>query len=146
MTTQKTILLKEVSDAITAKGKGYKRVKDENGVKYSCFDQLYFQYLIQGATVNATIEEKNNYFNLIAVSKPSSVEKFEASLDSNTIQDRIQKNVEEKRENIKWLNAVNNATLLVSNGVIPVDGEGAVATVERIAKLIYGIKPPVTAQ
>jgi len=59
----------------------------------------------------------------------------------NKQQERIGKAMTEKRDNIKWLNAVNNATLLISNGLYPV-GESVVITVEFLAKQIYGIKQP----
>ncbi len=45
------------------------------------------------------------------VSKP--VERFEASLDADTQQKRIDKAVEEKRKNISWLNAKTNAVNLI---------------------------------
>jgi ssDNA-binding Zn-finger/Zn-ribbon topoisomerase 1 len=41
-------------------------------------------------------------------------ESFSRSLEQDKQQERIDKAIKEKKENIKWLNALNNATYLIA--------------------------------
>lgn len=70
--------------------------------------------------------------------KQTPAEKFASQLEESDQQQRIKKGVQEKRDSIKWLNAINNATqIMVAKGEKFKDSESILAAVHSMAMKMY---------
>lgn len=134
----KTITVSEVSQQQTQAGADRIIIKDHEGVSYSFFKDYegkltipYQEFDKLGIKINSTVSivyvEKENsknpaspYKNITSFMVPTEEQKQEAPpfvspTDKKEEDKKWERIREEKQDNIKWLNALNNACLVISH-------------------------------
>lgn len=79
----------------------------------------------------------NEYCDYRFPNKPGPEDLFEAGLSKMTKDDQEIK----RSKDIKWMNALNNATLLVAHGIMPVEADWE-PQLRSLADSIYAMKSP----
>ena len=106
-----------------------------------------FQSLVkENSTVEVFYKTNGKYKNVVWFAKidgsmiPNDVVPFHSKTHKQEDTERIEGMFNEKQDNIKWLNALNNATLLAANGKIEL------TDLHDKAIEIYGLKPIIEAE